>query len=172
VTGLLIGNHRITKYKEIQISIYLPFKILKESAKKKFVGALPLRSIDGRTMSASSITSSATPKFDTVLHTGTISALIGSPPATAKDYYIAKFILLAFGQNTDPLLGASIPPQRRPSDYVFETREPRIIASMSIAIALMALAIGLRFTIRLLRRGLVIGWDDVFIVPGAVSPSV
>ena len=122
-------------------------------------------------MTASSIASLATSTLDGVLPTGTISALIGSPPATAKDYYIAKFIPLAFGKNTDPLFRASIPPLR-PADYVFETRGPRIIASMSIAITVMVIITGLRLAVRLFRRGLVVGWDDVFIVPGAVSPSL
>ncbi|KAE9367684.1 hypothetical protein N431DRAFT_471089 [Stipitochalara longipes BDJ] len=93
---------------------------------------------------------------------GTDSALIGSAPATLKDYYIAKFILLAFGKNTDSVLGASIPPLR-PSEYVFETRGPRIIASMSAAIAVMIIVTGLRLGVRWFRRGLVVGWDDVFI---------
>jgi hypothetical protein len=115
-------------------------------------------------MSNSTTTSSATSTFGTALPTGTISALIGSPLATPKDYYIANFILLAFGKNTDPLFGAFIPPAR-PSDFIFETKGPKIIASMSISITVMAIVTGLRLAVRLFRRRLVVGWDDVLLCP-------
>lgn len=119
-------------------------------------------------MSTSSFASTTASTFGTVLPTGTVSALIGNPPNTTKDYFIAKFILLALGKNTDPSLGAFIPPAR-PADYVFQTRGPKIIVSMSIAIAVMITITGLRLGVRVLRRGLMVGWDDVFIVPGVVS---
>jgi hypothetical protein len=122
-------------------------------------------------MPNSTTTSSATSTFGTVLPTGTISAPIGSPPATSKEYYIATFILLAFGgENTAPLLGAFIPPAR-PSDYIFETKGPKIIASMSIVIAVIFIVTGLRLAVCLLQGRLVVDWDDVFIVPGVVSLS-
>ena len=40
---------------------------------------------------------------------------------------------------------------------------------MSIAIAVMIIVTGLRLGVRVFRRDLVVGWDDVFIIPGAVS---
>lgn len=100
--------------------------------------------------------------------TGTVSAHIGKRPNTTDDYYIAKYLLMVFGKSTDPALGAFIPPAR-PAQYVWETRGPRIVTSMSIAIAVMVIITGLRLGIRVFRRGLLVGWDDVFIVPGVVS---
>jgi hypothetical protein len=108
----------------------------------------------------SSIVSSSIP-------TGTISALIGRPPNTTDDYYIAKYLLMAFGLNTDPALGVKISPAR-PVNYVYETRGPRILVSMSIALAVMILITGMRLGVRVFRRGLMVGWDDVFIIPGVV----
>lgn len=100
--------------------------------------------------------------------TGTVSALIGKVPNTTDDYYIAKYLLIAMKKTTDPALGAFMPPAR-PAQYVDETRGPGIITSMSIAIVVMVLVTGLRLGVRVFRRGLLVGWDDVFIVPGVVS---
>lgn len=78
---------------------------------------------------------------------------------------------MVVGKTTDPALGAFLPPAGS-TQYTFETRGPRIIISMSIAIAVMAIITGLRLGIRVFRRGLLVGWDDVFIIPGVVSSSV
>jgi hypothetical protein len=99
---------------------------------------------------------------------GTISALIGTPPQTEKDYYIVKYLLTAFGAKTDPLLGAIIPPLR-PDNYVYETRQPFIIAGMSVSIAIMILVTGTRLFTRLYVKGLQFGLDDLTIIPAAVS---
>ncbi|KAG4441433.1 hypothetical protein IFR05_003120 [Cadophora sp. M221] len=116
----------------------------------------------------SSIQVSATSTIATAIPTGTISALIGSPPNTTKDYYVAKYLLMAFGKKTDPLLGAFVPPARPTEGYVFETRGPRILTSMSIALAAMVTITGLRLGVRVFRRGLMVGMDDFFIIPGVL----
>ncbi|PVH78167.1 hypothetical protein DL98DRAFT_590692 [Cadophora sp. DSE1049] len=116
----------------------------------------------------SSILASATSTIATSLPTGTISAHIGSPPNTTKDYYVAKYLLMAFGKTTDPMLGAFVPPARPTEGYVFETRGPRILASMSIALAAMVIITGLRLGVRIFRRGLMVGMDDFFIIPGVL----
>jgi hypothetical protein len=110
---------------------------------------------------------SASSTHITSIPTGTISAHIGSPPNTTDDYYIAKYLLMAFGLNTDPALGVAIAPAR-PANYVYETRGPGILVSMSIAISVMVIITGLRLGVRVFRRGLMVGWDDVFIIPGVV----
>lgn len=110
----------------------------------------------------------ASSNFSTSLPNGTISALIGTPPATERDYYIAQYFLYSYGLKTDPILGSPVSP-KRPDGYVFETHGPGIIASMSVAIVVMTLITGLRLGIRIFRRGLRVGMDDVFIVPGYVS---
>jgi hypothetical protein len=114
-------------------------------------------------------TSTATSTFGPI-PTGTISARIGTKPNTTDDYYLAKYLLMVVGKTTDPALGAFLPPAR-PAVYTFETRGPRITASMSIATAAMVIITGLRLGIRVFRRGLLVGWDDVFVVPGVVSSS-
>lgn len=120
------------------------------------------------TNSISSALSSATSTIGTALPTGTISALIGQPPNTTNDYYVAKYLLMAFGKTTDPMLGAFIPPARPKEGYVFETRGPRILASMSVAIVVMIIITGMRLGVRVFRRGLMVGLDDVFIIPGVI----
>lgn len=75
---------------------------------------------------------------------------------------------MAFGKTTDPMLGAFVPPARPIEGYVFETRGPRILASMSIALATMVIITGLRLGVRIFRRGLMVGMDDFFIIPGVM----
>lgn len=99
--------------------------------------------------------------------TGTISALIGQPPNTTDDYYIAKYLLMSFDLDTDPALGVVIAPVR-PVDYVYESRETRIMVSMSIATVTMVVITGLRLGVRAFRTKLMLGWDDVVIIPGVL----
>ncbi|CZR61347.1 related to integral membrane protein PTH11 [Phialocephala subalpina] len=99
--------------------------------------------------------------------TGTVSAHIGKPENTTDDYYIGKYLLMVFGKTTDPALGAFLPPAR-PAQYVYETRGPRIIASMSVAIAVMVIVTSLRLGVRVFRRGLLAGRDDVFTIPSVL----
>lgn len=75
---------------------------------------------------------------------------------------------MAFDLKTNPVLGATLPPSR-PADYAFETKGPRIIWSMSIALSVMVIITGLRLGVRMFRRGLMVGLDDVFIIPSVVS---
>ncbi|KAL2064284.1 hypothetical protein VTL71DRAFT_4778 [Oculimacula yallundae] len=116
----------------------------------------------------SSIIPSVTSTIAASIPTGTVSAFIGSRPNTEKDYYVAKYLLMAFGLKTDPALGAFLPPKRPAEGYVFETRGPRILTSMSIALATMVIITGLRVGLRAFRRGLSFGLDDVFIIIGAL----
>jgi hypothetical protein len=105
----------------------------------------------------------------TSIPTGTISAHIGSPPNTTDDYYVAKYLLMVLGKTTNPLLGASLPPAK-PADYVYETRGPKIIVSMSIAMSVMIITTGLRLGVRVFKRGLMVGWDDVFVILALFIP--
>ncbi|CAD6445113.1 1d81be43-b448-4a37-9b05-cc6433123aa6 [Sclerotinia trifoliorum] len=118
-------------------------------------------------LSSSSIISSATAAFPTALPTGTISALIGHPPNTTNDYYIVAYLNSAFGRETSPMKGIIIPPLA-PPDYVFESRSTSLLIAMSISIFFMFSFTLLRLLIRLLNRGLVLGLDDLFIVPGVI----
>ncbi|KAM3081955.1 hypothetical protein ACMFMG_004415 [Clarireedia jacksonii] len=116
---------------------------------------------------SSTTSTSATITYPTAIPTGTISALIGQPPNTTDDYYIVNYLILAFGAKSSPLKGITIPPVR-PENYVFTTRGPSILIGMSLAIATMAIITSLRLLIRLRGRGLVLGLDDFFIIPGAL----
>lgn len=121
-------------------------------------------------MSTSSLAANATSTFSTILPSGSISAFLGTPPATLKDYYIAQYFLFQYGLKTDPILGAPVNP-KRPAIYVSETNGPKILASMIAAICVMLTITALRLGIRIFNRGLLVGLDDVFIVPGVVSKS-
>ncbi|KAA8563861.1 hypothetical protein MFRU_036g00420 [Monilinia fructicola] len=110
---------------------------------------------------------SATPTHSVNIPTGTISALIGQPPNTTDDFYIVAYLLIAFGKKTSPLEGALIPPLAPPG-YVFESRATSILIGMSVSIFLMFTFTLVRLLIRFLNRGLQLGLDDLFIVPGAI----
>ncbi|APA15264.1 hypothetical protein sscle_14g100340 [Sclerotinia sclerotiorum 1980 UF-70] len=118
-------------------------------------------------LSSSTIISSATATFPTAIPTGTISALIGHPPNTTNDYYIVAYLNNAFGRKISPMKGITIPPLS-PPDYVFESRSTSLLIAMSVSIFFMFSFTVLRLLIRLLNRGLVLGLDDLFIVPGVI----
>ncbi|KAJ8068305.1 hypothetical protein OCU04_003868 [Sclerotinia nivalis] len=118
-------------------------------------------------LSSSTIISSATAAYPTAIPTGTISALIGHPPNTTNDYYIVAYLNNAFGRKASPMKGITIPPLA-PPDYVFESRSTSLLIAMSISIFFMFSFTVLRLLIRLLNRGLVLGLDDLFIVPGVI----
>jgi hypothetical protein len=105
--------------------------------------------------------------FSTAIPHGSVSALMGTPPVTEKDYYIAQFFLYSYGMKTDPIHGSPVSP-KRPANYAFETHGPGIITSMSVSIVVMSIITLLRLGVRFFRQGLRVGLDDVFIVPGFV----
>ncbi|ESZ97761.1 hypothetical protein SBOR_1843 [Sclerotinia borealis F-4128] len=118
-------------------------------------------------LSSSSTIASATSTYTNSIPTGTISALIGQPPNTTNDYYIVAYLLTAFGQKTSPLKGIVIPPLA-PTNYVYESRANSILVGMSVCIFFMFTFTLIRLLIRLLNRGLKLGLDDLFIVPGVI----
>lgn len=117
--------------------------------------------------SSSSIISSATKTYATTIPTGTISALIGQPPNTTNDYYIVAYLNDAFGIHGNPNKGITIPPLAPPG-YVYESRATSILIGMSVSIFFMFTFTLVRLLIRLLNRGLRLGLDDLFIVPGVI----
>ncbi|TEY40357.1 hypothetical protein BOTCAL_0436g00070 [Botryotinia calthae] len=117
--------------------------------------------------SSSTIISSATKTYPTTIPTGTISALIGQPPNTTNDYYIVAYLNGAFGLAGNPNKGIIIPPLA-PPDYVYESRATSILIGMSVSIFFMFTFTLVRLLIRLLNRGLRLGLDDLFIVPGVI----
>ena len=117
--------------------------------------------------SSSTIISSATKTYPTTIPTGTISALIGHPPNTTNDYYIVAYLNGAFGLAGNPNKGITIPPLA-PPNYVYESRATSILVGMSVSIFFMFTFTLVRLLIRLLNRGLRLGLDDLFIVPGVI----
>jgi hypothetical protein len=93
---------------------------------------------------------------------------INTPPATDRDLEIAKGMLLFSGITSDvrdPSLGVLLSPLR-PSNYVYETKGPGIIAGLSICAVIIALVTGLRLYLRLFTSKLKWGLDDSLMVPG------
>ncbi|CAG8955920.1 hypothetical protein HYFRA_00008773 [Hymenoscyphus fraxineus] len=120
-------------------------------------------------MATPQLVSNVTQTFSTILPSGSVSAFLGTPPATLKDYYIASYFLFQFGLKTDPIHGSPVSPKRPPPEaYVSETNGPAIIASMIASIVVMVLITSIRLGIRLFNRGLMMGLDDLFIIPGVI----
>ncbi|QDS77165.1 hypothetical protein FKW77_001727 [Venturia effusa] len=98
------------------------------------------------------------------------SALIGYPPATDQDYWIAKYMIRTLGiKNGNASRGFTVTPPRPPADeYHFETRAPGLIAGLSICIVVMAGITGLRLYLRFFTPRLKSGLDDWLIIPGVI----
>ena len=89
-----------------------------------------------------------------------MSAYINTPPATHRDYMIAKGMLLSAGLTTlDPANGVKLQPEK-PQNYRYETKGPGIIAGLSFAIAFMIIVTCLRLYLRATVKRLRWGIDD------------
>lgn len=99
------------------------------------------------------------------------SAYFDTPPASDRDYMIAKSILLSVGlTDLDPANGVKLPPAK-PENYHFETKGPGIIAGLSVCIAVIASVTLLRLYLRAAVKKLRWGLDDWLMVPGLVSTA-
>jgi hypothetical protein len=97
------------------------------------------------------------------------SALVGQPPVTEEDYWIATYMMHTMGNfKGNASLGFKTSPAR-PHPIYFETRRPGIIVGLSICIVFMAVVTGLRLYLRFFTPRLKAGLDDMLIIPGAVS---
>lgn len=102
------------------------------------------------------------------------SALLGAPPNTEEDFFIARGLIYFFGleQVLDPQMGAQIaPPPPPPELYVSETRGPAIAAGALVTIIVSVVITGARLLLRKFKRGLKWGLDDWLIIPGLVRAS-
>lgn len=96
------------------------------------------------------------------------SALINTPPENDRDLLIASGMLLYAGITPDirdPSEGVKMMPTR-PDEYTFETKGPRVVAGLSIAIAAIFFATVTRLFLRLYMPRLKWGLDDTLMVPG------
>ncbi|KAK7512468.1 uncharacterized protein IWZ02DRAFT_87030 [Phyllosticta citriasiana] len=97
-----------------------------------------------------------------------MSAYINDPPNTETDYWVTKALLQSAGlYHVDPKKGVKLAPDR-PDGYIFETKGPRIVASLAFCIAIMTLVTGLRLFLRYHVRRLEWGIDDTLMVPGLI----
>lgn len=105
------------------------------------------------------------------------SAVVGQPPANSNDHAIVVAIARLAGipdGTLDPSKGVPMPLMRPASDHYpvsYPTHAPQTVAAMSVAIFLLSLITGLRLRLRFFRKDLRWGWDDVVIIPAAVSNS-
>ena len=93
------------------------------------------------------------------------SALFGQPPASDDDYYVIKGFLRQFGLPDNlihPEMGIMFP-IKAPGPGPYSSNSAGIIAGSSIAIALITFITGTRLYLRIFRRDLKVGLDDVFI---------
>ena len=99
------------------------------------------------------------------------SALIGQPPETPEDYWIIKGFLRLSGIPdgvVDPSHGLPLP-LKRPENYRYETKGPRLLIGTCFAMALIVLITGTRLGLRAFRRDLKWTLDDWIIIPAAVG---
>lgn len=106
------------------------------------------------------------------------SAFVGQPPTTSDDTKIIISIARLSGIPTDmfdPSHGLPIPLMRPPTDHYpvdYPTHAPSSIAAMCMAIVLIIIITGIRVGLRFFRKDLHWGWEDIVIIPAAVSPSL
>lgn len=154
-----------TKKCLMSISYYLTpafssFSNLRFSAYQASQSSLVLSQVPAATSSAAGAVSTTMPK----------SALVGYPPVTDQDYWIAKYMIRTLGiKHGDPSQGFKVNPPRPPAgEYQFETRGPGLIAGLSICVVVMAGVTGLRLYLRLFSPRLKTGLDDWLLIPGIV----
>lgn len=99
----------------------------------------------------------------------TISAFVGEPPATPRDYEIARGILVSSGiLNADPSKGVPGPRRPPPGVYKFRTIGPELLVDCGISLAFIILFCVIRFSLRLFKKNLRWGLDDWLMIPGAI----
>lgn len=101
------------------------------------------------------------------------SALVGSPPATENDFWIARTITRFYNptgdySHVDPRNG-SVGAPLRPDGYVYESEQSAIIGSAVFMVVYLILITSFRLVARACVKRLHFGWDDVTIVIGTVG---
>ena len=102
------------------------------------------------------------------------SALIGQPPLTDIDYLIVRGFLLEAGMldKVDPKKGFPSPIKRPPPDqYISESLRDKFIVSIVLCMVFMLVPTITRMILRCRNAKLHLGWDDIFVVMGCVSPK-
>ena len=100
------------------------------------------------------------------------SALVGQPPATFEDRLIIRGYARRHGiteNMSDPTQVFPLPPGKSLDCGKAVSINPTTITCMSLAIALILLMTGTRLCLRVCRKDLRIGYDDLVIIPATIG---
>lgn len=97
------------------------------------------------------------------------SAILGNPPNNEDDFFIVRGIFRSVGLFSANASRGWITVPKEPAGYVYETKQPGIIAGMVIVILLISVVTATRLALRYYSTKMVFGSDDWVILAAAVS---
>lgn len=97
------------------------------------------------------------------------SAILGYPPNNEDDFFIVRGIFRSVGLFSANASRGWITVPKEPAGYVYETKQPGIIAGMVIVILLISVVTATRLALRYYSTKMVFGSDDWVILAAAVS---
>lgn len=100
------------------------------------------------------------------------SAILGNPPNNEDDFFIVQGIFRSVGLFSANASRGWITVPKEPAGYVYETKQPGIIAGMVIVILLISVVTATRLALRYYSTKMVFGSDDWVILAAAVSLAI
>lgn len=97
------------------------------------------------------------------------SAILGYPPNNEDDFFIVRGIFRSVGLFSANASRGWVVIPKEPAGYVYETKQPGIIAGMVIVILLISVVTATRLALRYYSTKMVFGSDDWVILAAAVS---
>lgn len=97
------------------------------------------------------------------------SAILGYPPNNEDDFFIVRGIFRSVGLFSANASRGWVVIPKQPAGYVYETKQPGIIAGMVIVILLISVVTATRLALRYYSTKMVFGSDDWVILAAAVS---
>lgn len=97
------------------------------------------------------------------------SAILGYPPNNEDDFFIVRGIFRSVGLFSANASKGWVVIPKEPAGYVYETKQPGIIAGMVIVILLISVVTATRLALRYYSTKMVFGSDDWVILAAAVS---
>lgn len=97
------------------------------------------------------------------------SAILGNPPNNQDDFFIVRGIFRSVGLFSANASRGWITVPKEPAGYVYETKQPGIIAGMVVVILLISIVTATRLALRYYSAKMVFGSDDWVILAAAVS---
>ncbi|KAK7724016.1 hypothetical protein SLS64_000350 [Diaporthe eres] len=95
------------------------------------------------------------------------SAILGNPPNNQDDFFIVRGIFRSVGLFSANASRGWITVPKEPAGYVYETKQPGIIAGMVIVILLISVVTATRLALRYYSTKMVFGSDDWVILAAA-----